>query len=198
MKKIYVIILSFLLVVFAFFGCAESDRGKIAMIVLKTYGTIKPVDIYEIKDGYMTTTGELDKRKTYELGKKYNYCAYQYKAGKNTTGYEYSFLKVENKLKISVEYVAPQNLTFKPTTPRILYYSEYWGEKENVLFVSRIQFYKTLHITLQEKRDSYKITYYNCITTNDSICFNDMKRLDDYKKVIEVPKSDLKKVEYIS
>ena len=202
MKKVLCFIFSILISVTGFTSCKdESDSGEIALIVSEMYGTIKPVDIYEIKDGYMTTLGEIKYRKRVELQRRYSYCAYNYSKNKSIESYNNYLLSIDKKaLKVTSEYIVPTAVTFKPSVPYTIYYSEYWGKKEEVLFISNISFHKTIHIKLEERKDTYRIMYY---TNNSSgnidraICLDNIKKLDDYKKVVEVSKSDISRIEYI-
>ena len=51
-------------------GCKnENDSGKISLLVSKEYGVIKPVDIYQINDGYINFW---ESNQNIELQKKYN------------------------------------------------------------------------------------------------------------------------------
>ena len=181
MKKIVYYILSILLVGVFFTSCKdESDSGKISLLVSKTYGTITPIDIYEIKDGYMKGW---DNNKKVSLQKRYNYCAYNYTSSKTTKKSDLFLLEVNmTKLKLTRE--------------DSVYYSEYWGVKTGVSFVANVSFYKTIHISLEEKSDTYKITYYSQ-GYGGTFVFENIKSLDKNKKVIEVPKSDITKIEYI-
>lgn len=201
MKKQLCFILSTLLIISSsFIACKEkeSDTGKISLIVSNAYGSIKPVDIYEIKDGYMTTLGEVEYRKKYELLSKYAYCAYRYSASKSTELYELHLLSINYAtLKVTYKYITPTTITIKPTEPYTVYYSEYWGKKEEVLFIENISFHKTIHIELEERNDTYKITYYRDGSIDTPIGIDSIKGLDNYKKVVEVPKSDISKIEYI-
>lgn len=203
MKKIVYYILSILLVGVFFTSCKdESDSGKISLLVSKTYGTITPIDIYEIKDGYMEGW---DNNKKVSLQKRYNYCAYNYTSSKTTKKSDLFLLEVNmTKLKLTkwdTRDNAPADaFTYKED---LIYYSEYWGVKTRVSFVANVSFYKTMHINLEEKSDTYKITYYSGHygVSYDiyavSLAFENIKSLDKNKKVIEVPKSDITKIEYI-
>lgn len=200
MKKIVYYILSILLVGVCFTSCKdEIDSGNISLLVSEMYGTIKPVDIYIIKDGYMEGWNN---NKKVSLKKKYNYCAYNYTSSKTTQKNDVSLLKVNKaELKLTIwdkrDNAPADGFTFEEDR---VYYSEYWGAKTRVSFVANVSFYKTMHISLEEKSDTYKITYYGQDYSGIygvSLAFENIKSLDKYKKVIEVPKSDITKIEYI-
>ncbi len=200
MKKILCLIFSIFMFGACFTSCKdERGSGKISLLVSKEYGVIKPVDIYQINDGYINFW---ESNQNIELQKKYNYCAYTYREKKNKKLYGHQFLNIERTTYKITLWDSRDNQPADAFTYEddILYFSEYFGEKENVSIVANVSFVKTLHVNLQEKNDTYKVTYYRDPNHNDfsnAISFNDIQEFDRYKKVIEVPKSDVTKIEYI-
>lgn len=193
----------FFVCIFCFAGCATKNSSRISLIVSNTYGSIKPIDVYEIKGGSILFT---ERNKDIELVKKYSYCAINSSETKKEfiSSAKYIFgLKVDSKYKIGVWDI-------KNARPAIGYpvkeeyrqlYSEYYGEKEFVSAKTDVSFYKTLPIELEEKSDTYKITFYKDDNNSfsDPICFNNYeKTISGYKKVVEVLKTDISKIEYFS
>lgn len=201
MKKIFCLILSMLMAGVCLTSCKdEGDSGKISLIVSNMYGVITPIDIYKIKDGYIDF---LQSDKIIEVKKKYNYCVYYYCKNKKQKFYGKRFLNIDKATyKItfwdSRDDQPADGFTYEKD---LIYFSEYFGKKENLSIVANVSFYETFYIKLEERDDTYKITYYDDPVIynnfNDPIVFNDIKMLDDYKRVIEVPKSDITKIEYI-
>lgn len=184
-KKIY-LLFSFILILSSFMGC-KSEAEQIVSITSQTYGTLTPIDIYKVTNGYMTAHEE---EKVYPLDKKYNYYAYKYLEKKENKVYVENLLKIDyKKLKIAYGYAN----FFGSKIPQT--YSDYWGENDMVSFISNIDFYQTYHIVVQEKSDTYKITYYDIGT---KAYFNDLSTMNSYKKTIEVSKNDIVSIEYFT
>jgi uncharacterized protein YxeA len=207
MKKIFHLILSvFMVALCSLTSCdSENSSGKISMIVSNMYGVIKPIEIYEFQDGYMYTSGrDINHRVEVELPLRYDHYAKSYSSyGKSYTVYDaYSYLQVGAHLKVTSKLIipkskqiTPQNITFQPNYPYTVYYSELWGEKENVNFYANVRYCKTLYIKLQEKSDSYKITYYDI---DGGVAFNGINSIENYKRIVEIQKNDIVKIEYFS
>lgn len=202
MKKIFCLLLSFLITTLPLTSCKDKgNSGKISLIVSNMYGTIKPVNIYEIIDGYMQLGTS---KKKVSLKKGNNYCASCYSTPKTTTMYNQLHLLQINmtQLKLTIwdsHFDCPAT-GLTPNEDRI-YYSEYWGVKRQVSFVTNVSYYKTIHIKLEEKSDTYKITYYqdpNIVPGHFVIplSLTKIEDLNKHKKVIEVNKSDITKIEY--
>ena len=136
------------------------------------------------------------------LEKRYNYCVNNYTPSKASQKYDVSLLKVDmKKLELSIwdSNLNKPGSGLTPSKYRV-YYSEYFGSKSRVSFVANVSFYQTMHIKLEEKADTYKITYYgqeNSGIYGVYILFNNINGLENYKNIIEVPKSDITKIEYI-
>lgn len=188
MKKKYFLLFSIPFIMSSCIGCTPSNKGKIQLIHSKVYGAIKPIDIYTITNGYMRTDGDSE-RKRHSLNINYKYCVYEYHNQKRSSIIDNTaLLEIDhNKLKISHGY--SDFLGTKVLT----YYSEFWGEKENVMFIANVTFKETYHIELKEKSDTYKITYYNI---NNETGLHNIKSINNYKKTIEILKTDVKKIEY--
>lgn len=185
MKKSFLLLLCIPFIMCTF-TCCKNNKGKIKLIHAKSYGAITPIDVYEIIDGNMHTQEILSEQETYHLNKRYNYCTYTYQEKKKDTSSNYyllSFSEPELKLTFKYDYVSHE----------IFFYSEFWGEKEPVGFEANLKFKKTYPIKLKEKSDTYKITYYDI---EDATGFNDLDSIDEYKKTIEILKTDVKKIEY--
>ena len=187
-KKKFYILLSIIFILLAYVGCKPS-KNSIKLINSKTYGKITPIDIYEITNGYMTTTGEITNRKNHPLPIDYEYCAYQYLDKKTTSILDNTALVriTDSTLKITWGY----SDFFGNTS--ITYYSEFFGEKQPVMFVANVTFKKTYYIKLQEKSDTYKITYYDIKNEKG---LHSIKSINNYKKTIEILKTDVTKIEY--
>jgi len=208
MKKNHLQFLIFFLTVFltcttCFTACkTKHEINKISLIVSNMYGSIRPVDIYEIQGGSIRFTKS---NKVITMEKKYSFCAISFSETKmdSITRTDYVIgLQLDNKYKISVWDIENSRPAFgyvKPENRRL--YSEYYGEKEFVASTTNVSFYKTLPIKLEEKADTFKITYYKYNSSSFSvpICFNDYETtIIEYKKVIEVLKTDIKKIEYFA
>lgn len=114
------------------------------------------------------------------LNKQYDFYATKYSTTKRSTINSLEPLLQKPELKISMLFFDG-------------YYSRYWGEAVKVEFVTNLKFYKTYHLGIKENSDTYKITYYNI---GNGKSFNSLNSINDYKKVIEIPKSDIEKIEY--
>lgn len=208
MKKFFSLLLTLFITISSLSSCNnESNAGKISLIRSNFYGTIKPIDIYEIKDGYMETVDKTNKQKL-NLEKSHDYYACTYsstKSKKILRANQKNTLKIDyTTLKITWKQIVPNTVILKPAEPyTTVYYSEYFGWKAEVEFIANISFYKTLHIKLEEKIDTYIITYY-CRRDIDNydnfsnLSFSKMSYLEQDKKIIEVPKSDIERIEYFT
>lgn len=189
MKKKYFLLFSIPFIMSSFIGCNPNKKEKIQLIHSKAYGAIKPIDIYTITNGYMSTDGEFSERKRHSLNINYKYCVYEYYNQKHSSIIDNTALLEidQNKLKISWGYSDFFG------TKVLTYYSEFWGEKENVMFIADVTFKETYHIKLKEKSDTYKITYYDI---NNETGLHNIKSINNYKKTIEILKTDVTKIEY--
>lgn len=192
MKKLFCLLLIVIMICGFSTSCKnEGDSGKVSLIVSEMYGSLKPFDIYEIKDGYMQSLDNSVNRLS--LVKGYNYCINQYLSVKmNEIDGELNLLSIDReKFKLTKWKAKNKN--------DIIYYSEYWGLKTRVKLGARVSFYKTIHINLEEKEDTFRITYYDLSSYyyDKPTGFNEIELLEKFKRVIEVPKSDIIKIEYI-
>ena len=201
MKKSTCLMLSILIFGVCLTSCkAENDSEKIACIVSEQYGLITPVDIYELKDGYINFW---QSNKTIQLQKKYYFTALSYtKDKKNQLSNARHYLKYDTTAYKLTFWDTRDNQPADAFTYEqdLICYSEYYGEKEIVSFGTNVSFYKTMHIKLEEKSDTYKITYYGQEYSGFhgvSFSFNTLRTIEQYKNVIEVPKSDVSRIEYI-
>lgn len=188
-------------------GCSTKTTAKdelidtISLIVSDTYGSITPIDIYEIKGGSILFD---ESDKNIELEKAYSFYAVSSSKTKlnQTSSTQYVIgLKVPSNYKIGIWDI-------KRARPAIGYpvsleyrrlYSQYYGEVEFVSAKTDLLFRETLHIELEEKTDTYKITYYyDRNNFEDYVCFNDYKKINDNKKIVEVLKDDILKIEYFT
>ena len=186
-KKKCFLLLCFPFILSPYTACNSNE--KIQLINSKTYGIIKPIDIYTITDGYMSTSGEISQRKKYSLNIPYEYCAYEYLDQKQSSIINNtSLLEIDqNELKVSWGYSDFFG------TKVLTYYSQFWGNKEDVLFIADIVFKETYYINFIEKSDTYKITYYDI---DNETGLHEVKSINNYKKTIEIPKIDVTKIEY--
>lgn len=164
--------------------CSIYQKGNIQAIYLKGYNAICPVDVYKVLDGYMYTDSALENKKTHTLEKEYSYCTYKYAKDKKT-------ISTDGDSLLNIDYSALK--IFKRDYQFGIYYSNFWGEEETVSFTANIKFEKTYHIVLQEKLDTYKITYYDI---GNFQAFDNLSSINDYKKTIEVLKSNISRIEY--
>lgn len=201
MKKLVCLILSVLMAGSMLTSCKDKgDSGKISRIVSNMYGIITPIDIYKIEDGYIDFW---ESEEIIKVEKKYNYCVYYYQKNKNEKFYGRKFINV-HKTKYKITFWDSRDnqpadvFTYEND---LIYFSEYFGKKENISLVANVSFDKTIHIKLEERNDTYKITYYddpsNHSNFSSPIVLNNINDLDCYKKVIEVQKNDITGIEYI-
>ena len=77
------------------------------------------------------------------------------------------------------------------------YYTTYWGKPaERVRYSANLSFYKTLPLKVEEKHNTYMITYYKF--NANFFVFNDISILESYKTLIELNKYEITKIEYLN
>ena len=164
----------------------NSNTQKIASIYTHNYGVIKPLDIYLIKDGYITNYSEKVEATTLD-----KYFVKYYQESKQTAS--------SSAYGISVTGLKFDILSWK-------YQYKDW---ESVYFHKSLQYSYTIHIDLVEKETSYQITYYHIsdlkMNTPDAtgytreLCFNNppSEELLQYKEMKEFPKSEIISIDYI-
>lgn len=177
MKKIICLILSLIinLSCLAFTSCEEAVSPTV--IYTKTNGTIRPIKIYKTGKGLMTA---INSKKSIEIKVRYKYYCdtNQFTAVYPSSPYYYN---------------VTDGILWAYTNAGV-YYSTFWGAPVAVRYSAELSFYQMLPIKLIEKENTYKITYYSL----DEHATNDIskKSLENYKKVIEINKSDIRKIEY--
>ena len=165
---------------------SSCEQEVIAAIYTKGNGIIRSIDIYKVAEkGIMTG---LKTKNTLEVETSYNFyfvnhkkvASYPDKASK----YHVNTIAYSKEVNAFGEYI-------------YMDFTQYWGVEEMVSFKAKCKYYKTLKIKLTEKKNTYKIVYYDI---RDGETWNDIfeGQLDDRKKVIELNKSEIKKIEYAS
>lgn len=175
-----------------FFACSntqdnsEEEQLKISAIYTQNYGVIKPLDIYLIKDGYITNNSEKVKATT--LAK---YFVKYYQEGKQT-------------ISSSDCGIYISDLKFD-----IVDWKYQYKDWKAVYFHKSLQYAYTMHIDLVEKATSYQITYYYILDLKMNIdgatgytrelCFDTPpeKELLQYKRIKEFPKSEIISIDYM-
>ncbi|MBQ4269274.1 MAG: hypothetical protein IJB97_06475 [Clostridia bacterium] len=176
MRKFLIVVFCFIICFFSFSFFTACDRDIVA-IYTKNNGIIRPINIY--KTGKSTIEG-WSSGNTLDVDIRYKYYCQnpQYSPRyPNGSGY-YCVYGLIDYSKNGWDYTS------------------YWGKDEAVLYDTELSFSKTLYIKLREKRNTYKITYYDL----DEKCLNDIskKNLKRFKKVIELNKSEITKIDYSS
>ena len=177
MKKLLCCIVIFLcsLLCLNFISCSNSTSPN--AIYTTNYGTIRPIKVYTTENGIMEA---LDgSKRTAKIGIKYKYYC--------RTNEYYAYYPHNPEC-----YNCDSRIW--SSTKNGKYYSKYWGDEIMVSYSADLSYYKTLPVELIEKEDTYKITYYDL----DKRCLNDLSKntLSRYKKVIEINKTAVKKIEY--
>ena len=183
MKRFFSLCLSALMI-FSSIALVGCERRGISIISSGLCGYIYPIDIYEVVDGYMYSTQSMGKKVELEKDEKYYAVGYsETKLSNILTG---NPLKIDKeKLKLSNEYM--DDCFFD-------YSSEYWGTLEAVRFETNVKFYKTYYVKFEKRLNTYKISYYDI--NYDGMWLESLDNLNEYKKIVEVPKDDIKKIEY--
>ena len=189
-KKIsFSIAITFILCVSLFTFCenASNKKLKIASISTRNYGIIKPIDIYLIRDGYITNFSE-----KVEISALDKYFVQYYTETKRTTS------------------SSPYGMNIPELKTDIVNWKYIYKDWKTVYFDKTLEYSHTIHIDLEEKESSYKITYYDILTlqntSNDffghkrEFCFNGTpkKELSKYKRIKEFPKSEIISITYIN
>ena len=187
MKRFFSLCLSALMI-FSSIALVGCKSRSISMISSSSCGYIYPIDIYKVVDGYMYSTKSMEKK--VELEKEEKYYAVRYSEEKLSDISTGTPLKInKDALKLSSEYI-----DYSGNYGYRAYTSKYWGSEEAVSFKTNVKFYKTYYLKFEEKSNTYKITYYHRI--DDGSFFAKLDDLNEYKKIVEVPKDDIKKIEY--
>ncbi len=172
-----------------FFACSntEEEQLKISSIYTQNYGVIKPLDIYLIKDGYITNYSA-EKVKATTLAK---YFVKYYEESKQTTSTSDCGIYISD-LKFD-----------------IVNWKYQYKDWEAIYFHKSLQYSYTIHIDLVEKATSYLITYYYISDLKMNIdgvtgytrelCFDTPpeEELLQYKRIKEFPKSEIISIDYM-
>ncbi len=168
-------------------GC--SSDNKISVIYLKNGSKICNINVYKVTGGEMWELG--DQNNKVDLEAKYRFKAYTPKDSESDIYRSSPPLELYVDINELMITVVPYKNGYNYWDG--IYYSEYWGSRVQVLFSLNTEYYKTYPIKIKEKTNSYTITYYD-LSYHTAI--NNLSELEEYKKTIEIPISEVSRIVY--